>query len=319
MAVIRQAYGEALAQYGKLHKEVAALDADLAKSTMSCLFRDVCPDRFYQVGIAESNMAAMAAGMAACGLIPFVHTFAAFISSLCFLSARSLSGYTKYNVRYAGTNSGLTGAYDGSTHHSLDDLAVMSSISGMMVLVPSDGTIVNWMVKELIEHPNGPAYLRLSRVNAPELYAAGENFTLGKAKTLTEGRDVTVIACGMCTGRAVEAASLLRREGISIQVIDMFTINPLDESAIIKAAKETGAIVVAEEHFVSGGLGTKTASVLCRNSIALPFAQVGVLDVYTESGSYEDLVKKFHVDTADIAAAVRKVFAAKKDAIKTSY
>lgn len=311
MAVIRQAYGEALRAYAKDHPEVVALDADLAKSTMSCLFRDAYPERFYQVGIAEANMAAMAAGMAACGMTPFVHTFAAFISSLCLLSARSLAGYTRYPVRYAGTNAGLTGAYDGSTHHALDDLAVMSSIPGMTVLAPSDGIVADRMVRQLIEQPDGPAYLSLSRVDAPDLYGREETFEIGKAKVLRQGSDVAVIACGMCTGRAVEAARRLAEEGLSVEVVDMFTIKPLDENAILAAAKKTGAIVVAEEHFSGLGLGTMVAQVLCRNGIGLPFAQVGVADRYTESGSYPQLVKKFGVDVEDIVRALRQTCAQK--------
>ena len=304
MAILRQAYGEALLRHAGNNPLAAVLDADLAKSTMSALFRDAYPKRFYQVGVAEANMATMAAGMAAAGLKPFVHTFATFISSLCYLAAKSLIGYSGYPVCFAGANSGLTGAYDGSTHHAFDDLAVMSMIPGMTVFAPSDRVIVDWMVREAAFEFHGPSYLSIPRVDLPDLYSEGETFAVGRAKILRDGVDAAVIACGPCVSRARTAAEHLEKRGISVRVIDMFCLKPLDEEAIVQAARDTGAVVTVEEHSILNGLGVRVATVIARNGLAASFRQVGLNDCYTESGSYRELVQKYRVDVPDIERAV---------------
>ncbi|NLI22876.1 MAG: hypothetical protein GX418_15185 [Clostridiales bacterium] len=311
---LRDVYGESLRRYGLANDRVVVLDADLATSTKSVLFGKACPDRFFDVGIAEANMVSMAAGFAACGYIPFVNTFATFIASIGAVSAKCLIGYSHLNVRLMGGNNGLTGGYDGATHHCLDDINVMRGIPGMLVTSPCDPVQMDWLVQTLIDDYRGPAYVSISRMGAGPVYKAGERFTLGKAKRVCAGADATVFACGLSVPRALEAVDRLRQEGLSIALWDMFTLKPLDEEAVRDAARETGAIVAVEEHSVLGGLGTAVAEVLAESGLAVPFRRVGIRDRYTESGSYPQLVEAFGLGVDAIADAVRQTVARKKGA-----
>lgn len=307
MKALREAYGECLRKYGQANEKVVVLDADLATSTKSVMFAQACPDRFFDVGIAEANMVSMAAGFAASGFIPFINTFATFVASICAVSAKSLIAYSDLNVRLMGGNNGLTGGYDGATHHSIDDINVMRGIPNMLVVSPSDPVMVDWLVRTLIDDYKGPAYVSISRSGAGDVYAQGESFTLGRAKEVRDGKDATVFAYGLSVARAAKAAEALEAEGISVRVCDMFTIKPLDRQAVVDAARRTGAIVTVEEHSIIGGLGSAVAEVLAEEGIAVPFTRVGIRDCFTESGSYDQLVEHFGIGASAIEEAVRAV------------
>ena len=303
---IRDAYGNSLAKYGAMYPNVVALDADVSSSTKSGVFGKAYPERFFNVGIAEANMNAMACGMASAGKIPFVNTFATFITSNGLLSLRALASYSNLNVKVMGAYGGLSDAYDGPSHHSIDDLAIMAALPNFTVLVPSDEVITDWMVKTCIER-EGPVYMRLSRDVMPVQYKEGEAFELGKAKTLREGEDISILACGVMVGKAMEAAETLAKEGISARVLDMFSIKPVDEDAIIQAATQTGGIVVAEEHNVYGGLCSIVASTLVRRQASCPVAFVALEDTHAETGGYAGLLQKYGLDASSIVKAVRKL------------
>ena len=310
-AALRDVYGESLVKYGVPDEKVVVLDADLATSTKSVLFGNACPERFFDVGIAEADMVSMAAGFAASGFTPFINTFATFVASICAVSAKSLIAYSGLNVKLMGGNNGLTGGYDGSTHHGIDDINVMRGIPNMLVMSPSTPVMMDWMVKTLVQEHKGPAYVSVSRQGAGEVYEEGTSFTIGQAKTVREGTDATIIAYGLCVPRALQAAEKLAQEGINVRLVDMFTIKPIDRAAVISAAKETGAIITAEEHSVIGGVGTAVAEVLTEEGIAVPFKRVGIQDTFTQSGSYAQLVELYGVGADGIAQAVRETVARK--------
>lgn len=304
---LRDVYGECLAEYARQNNKVIALDADLANCSKTCIMAETVPERVFDVGIAENHMAAMGAGFASCGFIPFVNTFAALAASMCSLTAKALIGYSGLNVRIMGANNGLSGGYDGATHHSFDDINVMRGIPGMLVMTPSDAVMMKWMVKTLIEDYKGPAYVGIPRNGYETLYQPDETFEIGKARQITEGKDAAVLACGLSVYRAVKAAELLETEGIHVRIYDMFTIKPLDRGAVIAAARETGAIVTVEEHSVIGGLGTAVLEVLAEEGIKTSVKRLGIQDCYTESGSYEDLVDEFGIGIRSIADAVKEI------------
>lgn len=308
---IREAYGKALVHYGKKYPDVVVLDADVSSSTQSCLFAQAFPDRFFNVGIAEQGMVGIAAGMATAGMIPFVNTFAVFLSTLGTLPARAMIAYSELNVKLMGAYGGLSDAYDGASHQAVEDIAVFRAIPNMTVLVASDALLTEALVHQAILTP-GPMYIRLSRDSMDSLYAPGESFDIGKGKVLRAGRDVTLIGCGVMTGRALRAAEVLADKGIDARVVDLFTIKPLDADLIRACAAETGAIVTAEEHSVLGGLGGAVAEVLVSGDNAAAVEMVGVRDCFGESGSYADLTRKYGLDVADIVAAAERVFARKR-------
>ena len=307
---IRDVYGESLAKYGKENTNVVVLDADVSSSTKTAIFNKACPDRFFNMGIAEANMVATAGGMASCGKIPFVNTFAVFLTSIGLTPARALASYSKLPIKMAGAYSGMSDAFDGPSHHALEDIAVMRSLPNFKVFVPSDATMTDWLVKYAIEDPS-PMYLRLSRDVFPDLYKEGEVFEAGKGKIVREGTDATVIACGILVSKALEAAEELAKEGINVRVVDMYSIKPLDKELVVKCAKETGAIVSAEEHNVIGGLGGAVAEALCEAGAQVPMAFVGANDVHGECGPYNQLLAKYGMDAAAVAAKVRQVVARK--------
>lgn len=296
---IRDAYANALIKYGKDDERIVVLDADLSSSTKSGAFQKVCPERFFNVGIAEYNMVSMAAGFASAGKIAFANTFAVFITTIASCAARSLAGYSKLDVKLMGAYTGMSDAYDGPSHHAIEDMAMMRAIPNFKVLVACDEYQTDWLVKACIETP-GPVYVRLLRGELPACYTPDTQFELGKGKVLREGSDVTIIACGTEVSQSLDAARILEGMGISARVVDMFTIKPIDRDLILESAQKTGTIVTAEEHSVIGGLGAAVADVLAREGCA-PLTMVGIQDTFTTTGDYAKLLKHFGLDAASIA------------------
>lgn len=307
---IRDVYGETLKKYGAVNENIVVLDADVSGSTKSAVFGKEYPDRFYNCGISEYAMMGMAAGMAKCGKIPFVNTFAVFLTTIGSLAARAALSYSNLNVKMMGAYGGLSDAYDGATHHALEDVAMMRTLPGMTVMVASDAAITDWMVKTAIE-VEGPMYIRLSRDAAPDCHPADAKFELGKGMVVREGKDVTIIACGLLVSTAIEAAEALEKKGISARVVDMFCIKPIDAELIEKCAKETGAIVTAEEHSVIGGLGGAVSEVLAKAGCAVPTEMIGTQDCHAESGPYKEILKKYGLDADAVAAAAEKAVSRK--------
>lgn len=310
---LRDIYGESLVKYAGLNDRVVVLDADLSNSSKTCMMAAAYPERVFDVGIAEGNMAAMGAGFARSGFIPFVNTFATLASSMCALSAKALIGYSGLNVRIVGSNNGLGGGYDGATHHAIEDINVMRGIPGMLVMSPSDGIMLDWMVKMLVEDYKGPVYVSIPRNGYENIYDTGENFKIGKAKQLSEGKDAAIFAAGLSVYRAGKAVEILAAQGIRASLFDMFTIKPLDRETVIRAAGETGAVVIVEEHSIIGGLGTAVLEVLAEEKIQAEISRLGIRDCYTESGSYEELVEIFGLGTNSIVNEVRSVVSRKED------
>lgn len=309
---LRDVYGEALAACARENEKIVVLDADLANCTKTNALLPELSERHFNVGIAEANMVAMGAGFAESGFIPYVNTFSTLAASMCLLTTKAMIGYSDLNVRIVGTNTGLCGGYDGATHHSYDDVNAMRAVPGLSILIPSDERMVRWAVEELSERFCGPAYMGISRNATDDIYSPEETFTIGEAKQLKDGADLTIIACGMEVGRALTAAKQLAQDGIHAAVVDMFTIKPLDRAAILRAAQNTGAIVTAEEHSIIGGLGSAVLEVLAEEQLAIPCERVGILDCYTESGSYNYLVEKFGVGVEAIVVAAKRVYEKKE-------
>lgn len=307
---IRDAYGEALVKYGVINNKIVVLDADVSSSTKTGGFKEACPERFFSVGIAEANMTAMAAGFASVGKIPFVNTFAVFITSIGLISARSFGSYSRLGIKMMGSYGGLSDAFDGPSHHSVEDVAIMRALPSFKVYIASDEVMTGWLVKNAIDD-KAPMYIRLSREVFPPLYHGNERFEDGKGKILRDGKDVTIIACGIMVSKALEAAELLEREGISAGVVDMFCIKPLDKQLVADRAIKSGAIVTAEEHSVIGGLGSAVAETLCMENIHVPMGFIGMQDCHAECGPYSKLLHKYGLDAEAIAGKVRKAFKAK--------
>ena len=306
---IREIYGEILKEYGATNNDIVVLDADVSGSTKSAVFGKAYPDRFFNCGISEYAMVGMAAGLAKMGKIPFANTFAVFISTIGLLGARTFMSYSGLNVKYAGAYGGLSDAYDGATHHALEDISNMRALPGVDVLVPSDAMSTDYIVKEAIARKQ-PMYIRLSRDAMPDCHPEGAKFEYGKGMVVREGTDVTLIGCGIMVSKSCEAAELLAKEGISARVVDMWCIKPLDEELISKCAAETGAIVTAEEHSIIGGLGAAVSEAVVK-TCPVPVEKVGVMDTHAESASYKDLFAKYHLNAEDIAAAAKKAIGRK--------
>ena len=308
---IRDYYGEALSELGACNGKVVVLDADVASSTKSIIFGNAFPDRFFNMGISEANMVATAAGLASVGKTVFINAFAVFLTSLCYLSARDQICYSKLNVKLVGANCGLSSAFDGSSHHSLEDISLMRGLPGMNVIVPCDPESARWAVMCAAETP-GPAYIRLSRDVYPKIYDNSDHLALGKGIVLREGADATILACGIMVHKALAVAEILAAEGCSVRVVDMYSIKPLDRELVLKCATETGAIVTAEEHSIYGGLGSAVAEVLAHNGAGVPVEFVGTQDTLTETGPYDVLLKKYGLDEAAVLSAVERVILRKK-------
>jgi len=306
----RHAYGEALAEIGAADRRIVALDADVSTCTMSCIFGEMHPGRFYNMGIAEANMVCVAAGMSTTGLIPFVHSFAMFTAGRTFDQIRNSLAYPGLNVKVVGTHAGLTVGEDGATHQCLEDIGIMRAIPGMTVVCPCDGNETRAAVHAIAEY-DGPVYLRLGRLAMDTVTDRPDyRFQLGKSVVLHEGKDATIIATGMMVQVALDAARELKSENIQVRVLDMHTIKPLDTEAVIKAAQETGAIVTAEEHNVMCGLGGAVAEIVS-GTVPVPVLRVGTEDTFGKSGNAEELIQKFGLTTEAIIAGVRKAIALK--------
>ncbi len=301
----RTAYGDALVEVGKQYPDVVALEADLGKGTQSIRFRDAYPDRYFPVGIAEGNMMGVAAGMASVGRIPFASTFCIFASMRAAEQVRNSIAYPNLNVKVVGTNAGIEIGPDGATHQAIEDLAVMRAIPNMRVLVPSDSVVVNKLV-HLMAANQGPVYLRIGRNDTPLLYPDDKfEVDFGGSILAKDGGDVTLMAVGNMVCRALDAADILAQDGISARVVDMYSLKPIDQEAIVAAAKETGCIVTVEDHNIIGGLGGAVAEVLGA-TVPVPLERVGVQDTFAESGTSEDLLRAYGLTPERIAAAARK-------------
>jgi transketolase len=306
----REAYGKTLARLGAVNNNIVVLDADLSKSTKTADFAAVFPERFFDMGVAEQNMLGTAAGLAAAGKIPFASSFAVFATGRAFEQIRNSIAYPKLNVKIAATHAGISVGEDGASHQSIEDISLMRTLPNMTVIVPADAVETEKAVEAAVEI-KGPVYLRLGRLGLPAVFDENYRFEVGKAAVVKEGSDVTIIACGLLVGQAVEAAEALAGENISARVINMHTIKPIDRDVIIKAARETGAVVTAEEHSIIGGLGSAVAEVLVQSE-PVPQEMVGVSDTFGESGPPTELLQKYGLMAGDIAAAAKKALARKK-------
>ena len=300
----REAYGKALVKLGKINDDVVVLDADLSKSTKTNDFYKAYPDRFFNMGIAEQNLVGAACGFAAAGKIPFASTFAMFATGRAFEIIRNSACYPKLNVKICATHAGITVGEDGGSHQSVEDISLMRSIPNMTVLVPADGVEAEKMIFAAAEY-NGPMYVRLGRSAVPTLFDENYNFEIGKGVVLKEGNDATIIACGMMVNEALIAADMLKEENINARVINMSTIKPIDTDLIIKAAKETKAIVTAEEHSIIGGLGSAVSEVVSENH-PVKVKKVGLNDCFGESGTPGELLEKYGLTAKNIVAKVKE-------------
>ena len=305
----REAFGRALVELGHENKDVVVCDADLSKSTMTVYFAKEFPERFISLGIAEANMCAVGAGLALAGKIPFVSSFSAFAMNKGFEQLRCCAAYPHVNLKVVGTHSGISIGEDGPSQMSVEEIGLACSLAGFVVIAPADEASTKALVKASAAHL-GPVFIRTGRPKAPVIYNGGHKFEIGKAIEVAEGSDVTIIANGLLVAQALLAADALESEGISARVIDMHTVKPIDRDAIAKAAAETRAIVVAEEHLVDGGLGVRVAQVVAETR-PCPMEFVGIQDTYAESGQPDELMDKYGLVARNVAAAVRKVVARK--------
>lgn len=301
----RSGFGEGLLEIGKKNKDVVALCADLTGSLKMNAFEDEFPERFFQVGIAEANMIGMAAGMTIGGKIPYTGTFANFSTGRVYDQIRQSVAYSKKNVKICASHAGLTLGEDGATHQILEDIGMMKMLPNMTVIVPCDFNQTKQATIAIADH-DGPVYLRFGRPSVPIFVKPDADFQIGKADTIIEGSDVTIIACGHLVWKSIEAAKELAEKGISAEVINMHTIKPLDEKAILDSIAKTKCVVTAEEHMINGGLGDSVAQVIARNN-PTPQEYVGVNDSFGESGTPDELMTKYHIDTQDVVDAALRV------------
>lgn len=305
----REAYGETLKELGAQIPEIVVLDADLSASTKTAVFAKAFPDRFFDTGIAEGNMMSVAAGLAASGKIPFASTFAVFGAGRAYEQIRNSICYPNLNVKVAVTHAGLTVGEDGATHQMLEDIALMRALPNMTVVVPADAAETAQVIRWAASY-QGPVYIRMGRAKVEDVISPDAEFVPGKSTTLADGSDVTLMACGIMTQQALQAAKMLAEKGISARVINMSSIKPIDEAAIVKAAKETGAIVTCEEHTVMGGLGSAVAEVVVRHC-PVPMAMVGTEDVFGQSGKASKVLKVYGLTPEHIALEAKKLVEAK--------
>lgn len=304
----REAYGAALAEFGS-DERIVVLDADLSKSTKTDSFKKVYPERFVNVGIAEGNMMSVAAGLSACGKIPFASSFAMFATGRAFEQIRNSICYPKLNVKIGATHAGISVGEDGATHQCLEDIGIMRTLPNMTIINPADAAEARLAVKAAIDH-EGPVYMRFGRLAVPTIFGEDYKFELGKGVRLADGKDVGIIATGLMVPYAMEAKTALAEIGIDARVINIHTIKPIDSEIIIKAARETGAIVTAEEHNIIGGLGSAVAEVLAENAPA-PMLRVGTRDVFGRSGVPARLFEIYGLDTKTIVEKAKEVVAKK--------
>jgi len=306
----RSGFGEGLAELGRANENVVALCADLTGSLKMDAFQKENPERFFQVGIAEANMISLAAGMTIGGKIPFTGTFANFSTGRVYDQIRQSVAYSRKNVKICASHAGLTLGEDGATHQILEDIGMMKMLPNMTVIVPADHNQTKQATIAIAAH-EGPVYLRFGRPVMPIFVKPDAKFVIGKADVLTVGTDVTIIACGHLVWKSIEALKALEEAGISVELINMHTIKPLDTDAIMKSVGKTGCVVTAEEHMLHGGLGDSVAQFLARTS-PVPQEYVAVNDTFGESGTPMELMTKYGIDTQDVVNAVYKVLARKK-------
>lgn len=303
-AATREAFGKALVELGNENKNVVALDADLSKSTMTAAFGKEHPDRFFECGIAEANMMSIAGGLASAGKIPFASSFSCFALNKGFEQLRVAIAYPNVNAKIVGTHSGISIGEDGPSQMSVEDLSLACSLPGFVVISPADEVSAKALVKAVAAHV-GPVFVRMGRAKVPVIYQEGHAFTIGKSVELQEGSDVTLIAHGLMVAESLKASDMLDGEGISARVIDMHTLKPIDREAITRAARETGALVVSEEHLVDSGLGVRVAQVAAEEApCAIEF--VGIENTYAESGPPDAILEKYGLTAEKVAEAARK-------------
>jgi transketolase len=306
---MRRAYGEALVELGRQREDVVVLSADVSNSDYSFLFQESYPQRFINVGIAEQALIDVAAGLAYEGMVPFANTFAFLLSTRALEMVRTTICYGGANVKLMGAFAGLSDSYDGPTHHSITDLSIMRSLPGMTVVIPSDPGAVTKLLPQVAEW-GGPVFFRLNRNEVPVLFGDEYSPRIGQAMTLREGTDLTLIGTGMLVGSCLEAAETLSQEGIDARVVELHTLKPLDAECVLRAARETGALVTAEEHSILGGLGGAVAEVVVEDC-PVPVRRVGLRDRFAESGGYSDLLARYGMTAEHVVQAAREVLKAK--------
>ena len=306
----RDGYGEALLELGKQDPRIAVVDADLYTSTRTSLFAEAFPERFFEIGIAEQDMVSTAVGLALGGMIPFANSFAVFLTGRAFDQTRQQVSLPALNVKLAGSSAGITQGPDGATHQSVLDVALMRTLPNMCVLVPSDPEEAKLATRAAAER-DGPVYLRLSRYETPVWREEKTPFEIGRVEVRRAGAEVTIAACGVILGRALEAAELLAKEGLAAEVLNVHTIKPLDGETILASCERTGAIVTVEEHSIIGGLGSAVAELLAEKaSRRIPLSRVGVRDTFGESGLADELLAKHGLTAENIAAVARETYRA---------
>ncbi|HAG51414.1 MAG TPA: transketolase [Deltaproteobacteria bacterium] len=301
----REVYGDTLSELGAVNKNIVVLDADLSGSTKTSVFAKKFPDRFFNMGVSEADMMGTAAGLSTCGKIPFASTFAIFASGRAWEQVRQSIAYPKLNVKIVASHGGITVGEDGASHQAIEDIALMRCIPNMTVIMPCDGIETKSVIHEIVKY-NGPVYVRVARGKFPVVMPEDYKFSIGKGVVVRNGKDATIIAMGLMVSHAIEAAAMLEKEGLNIRVINMSTIKPIDRDLIIKAAKETGAIITAEEHSIIGGLGEAVAGVVAEE-FPVPMKRVGIQDKFGQSGLAEELLAHYGLMPKDIAVAVREV------------
>lgn len=306
----RDAYGKALVELGGINDKVVVLDADLAAATKTGMFKKAYPERFFDSGIAESNMMGVAAGLASVGYTVFASTFAMFAAGRAYEQVRNSIAYPHLNVKIGATHAGISVGEDGASHQCCEDIALMRAIPGMVVINPADAVEARAAVLAAAEYV-GPVYMRFGRLAVPEIFDASYKFELGKAVTLREGSDVTIAATGLMVNEAIEAAKLLADEGINAEIINVHTIKPLDAETILRSASKTGAVVTAEEHSVIGGLGSAVCEALCEGGKPVPVVRLGVNDEFGRSGPAVELLHIYGLDAQNIVAKAKQAIALK--------
>lgn len=306
----RDAYGKALVELGGINDKIVVLDADLAAATKTGMFKKAYPDRFFDSGIAESNMMGVAAGLATTGYTVFASTFAMFAAGRAYEQVRNSIAYPHLNVKIGATHAGISVGEDGASHQCCEDIALMRVIPGMVIINPADDIEARTAVFAAAEY-EGPVYMRFGRLAVPRIFDESYKFELGKAVTLRGGSDVTIIATGLMVNEAIEAAKALADEGISAEVINIHTIKPLDKEAVIRSAAKTGAVVTAEEHSIIGGLGGAVAEALCESGKPVPMVRLGVNDVFGRSGPAVELLHIYGLDAQNIVAKAKQAIALK--------
>jgi len=304
----RNAYGKALIELGKKHKNLVVLDADLSKSTKTIMFAKEYPNRFFEMGIAEANMISAAAGLASCGKIPFVSTFAVFATGRVYDQIRMDVAYSKANVKIFATHGGISVGKDGASHQMIEDIALMRVLPNMTVIAPSDATQTGQIV-HLMAEKVGPMYARVGRADAPLIYHKDDlkDIKIGEGMIVKDGSDLSIISCGTMVEPAIEAQSTLKKQGIKAQIIDMHTIKPIDKKLVMKCAKETGAIITAEEHSIIGGLGAAVAEILADENISCKLIRMGIKDIFCESGDPAVLLEKYELNEKHIVKNAKKL------------